>query len=216
MIQDFENIHSNETCLIIGNGPGLGDIPIWFLESYPSLGSNLIYRLENFKPTYYAAIDRRVKLFYDEEAPEYYRDIPTFVPEPKLGKWKGDNVHHFRQSSRYLFPNPKAGRLFPRSFLTEEGITYSTVTHLLLQLAYFMGFTTMLCVGLDNTDDGKHFYGPDKARPNTLNWDKGYAILREGFIPRKIINISTRTKVKSLPRDDWRNYIVTEKHTKTA
>lgn len=208
MIEDFYNLHQGETCLILGNGPGLGDIPIWFLDSYPSFGSNLIYKLKGFEPTYYAAIDRRVKLFYDAEAPESYRDIPTFVPVPKLGKWTGKNVHHFRQSSRYLYPNPKAGRLYPRSFLSEEGITYRTVTHLLLQLANFMGFDLMLCVGLDNTGGGEHFYGSDTARPDPEIWDEGYDILNKGFAPKKIINISTKTRVKSLVKDDWRNYIV--------
>jgi len=214
--EDFHNIHQDETCLIIGNGPGLGDIPLWFLESYPSLGSNLIYKLEGFKPTYYATVDSRIMYEYQDEVMAAFSDIPKFLPTPNLDKWKGPNIYRFHHRPGPLFPHPKAGKLFPRDLLSDEGITYVSVTHILLQLAYFMGFTTMLCVGLDNTGDGEHFYGSDRSRPNAEKWDQGYAILEEGFRPRKIINISTRTKCKSLPRDNWRNYIVTEKLAEKA
>lgn len=139
-----------------------------------------------------------------------FADIPKFLPTPNLDKWQGPNIYRFRHRPGPLWDHPKAGPLWPRDFLSDKGITYISVTHVLLQLAYFMGFTKMLCVGLDNTGGGEHFYGPDKARPPADKWNDGYGVLAKGFLPRKIINLSTRTKVTKLPRDNWRNYIVTE------
>jgi len=91
-----------------------------------------------------------------------------------------------------------------------DGITYGNITHVLLQLAYFMGFTLMLCVGLDNTNDGSHFYGAGGRGPADLSlWDDGYRELRDGFATdgRRIINLSTPTRVTALERADWREYV---------
>lgn len=139
-----------------------------------------------------------------------FADIPKFLPTPNLDKWQGPNIYRFYHRPGPLWPHPAAGVLWPRDMLSKPGITYVSVTHILLQLAFFMGFRLMLCVGLDNTSDGEHFYGPDRARPPADKWNEGYGILRNGFLeaapPREIINISTRTAVTTLPREDWRLY----------
>ena len=43
--------------IIIGNGPSLNKVPKAFLNKYPTIGSNLIYLMEGFTPTYYTNID---------------------------------------------------------------------------------------------------------------------------------------------------------------
>jgi hypothetical protein len=210
-IEKFHDIHSGETCLILGNGPGLGDLPLWFLQSYPSFGSNLIYKLEGFKPTYYATCDSYVMRNYWDEIKVIFAEVPKFIPTPNLDKWDGENVYRWKHRPGPLWPNPKAGKLWPRSVLSDEGITYISVTHVLLQLAYFMGFTQILCVGLDNTDNKQHFYGESGiGNPPVDKWNEGYGVLAYGFLPREVVNISTRTKVTTLPKDYWRNYIVKE------
>lgn len=215
-IDDFYNIHSGESCLIIGNGPGLADLPLDFLRSYISFGSNLLYKLAGFKPTYYATCDSRVMREYQDEVMVAYSDIPKFLPTPNLDQWQGPKIYRFKHRPGPLWPHEKAGPLWPRNILSEEGITYISVTHVLLQLAYVMGFTQMLCVGLDNSGDGEHFYGPDRSRPPADLWDEGYGILAWGFLPREVINISTRTEVTTLPRDDWRHYLVKEQAPETS
>lgn len=213
-IEDFHNKHSGESCLIIGNGPGLSDIPLWFLESYTSFGSNLIYKPDMINdrvitPTYYATCDTFVMRNWWDEILEAYADIPKFLPTPNLDKWDGPNVYRFYHRPGALWPHEKAGPLWPRDILSKEGITYVSVTHVLLQLAFFMGFERMLCVGLDNTPNKTHFYGQGgKGNPPVDKWNEGYGVLAEGFKPREVVNLSTRSCVTTLPRDDWRKYIV--------
>ena len=43
--------------LVIGNGGSLAEMPLEFLKRYPSIGSNHIFLLEGFTPTFYTAID---------------------------------------------------------------------------------------------------------------------------------------------------------------
>lgn len=216
-IEDFHNKHEGETCLIIGNGPGLSDIPLWFLDSHLSFGSNLVYKPDEnngrvIRPTYYAACDSHIMREYKDEIMEAFADIPKFLPSPNLDAWQGPNIYRFRHRPGPLWPHPKAGPLWPRDFLSQEGITYVSVTHVLLQLAYFMGFTRMLCVGLDNTANKIHFYGESGVgSPPTDKWNEGYGVLAAGFKPREVINISTRSLVTTLPRDNWRKYIVKKK-----
>ena len=39
----MKNSRKGETCLIIGNGPSLANIPLKFLKKYASFGTNRIY-----------------------------------------------------------------------------------------------------------------------------------------------------------------------------
>lgn len=137
-----------------------------------------------------------------------YGDVPKFLPTPNLDGWQGENIYRFYHRPGPLWPNPKAGPLWPRSMLDEDGITYSNVAHVMLQLAFYMGFSTMLCVGLDNTGDGWHFYGEHRSGADPAVWDSGYGELYEGFKPhgRRVWNLSTRSTVTTLPQSDWREY----------
>jgi hypothetical protein len=204
VISDFYNLHKGETALIIGNGKGLNDIPLWFLKQYPSFGSNCIFYLEGFKPTYYAAVDQKMQRLYGDEVAQKLRRVPKFLPGDRFD-WKGENMHHFHHRAGEMWlPEWEWGK----NTLTLPGITFTTVTHVLLQLAYFMGFETMLCVGLDNSPDGSHFYGNDISTggADVKLWDAGYGELAKGMAPRKIINLSTHTQVTTLPLADWKKY----------
>ena len=53
----MRNRHKGDTALVIGNGPSLNDVPLEFLTRYKSFGTNRIYLLDGFTPTYYVAVD---------------------------------------------------------------------------------------------------------------------------------------------------------------
>ena len=212
VLSDFFGIHEGETCLLVGNGLSLNDLPLDFLSAYPSIGANTIHLKEGFTPTYYTAVDSRVMFEFGDAVNEHLAHIPKFIPTPNLDKWQGENFYRFYHRPGALWPYGN-GPLWPRSFLSEEGITYSCVMHIMMQLAYFMGFARMLAVGMDHTLDKKiHFWGVDDGMPN--GWPKeqnaeGYRELREGFAPKaEILNISTYTELPEdiLPRGDWRDW----------
>lgn len=209
----FHNVHEGQTCILVGNGPSLADIPDSLLTKYVSFGSNLCYKREGFIPNYYSTVDNRVRLEFEDEIMHYYAGIPKFLPSPNLDKWQGANIYRFRHRPGPLWPHPLAGPLWPRDLLSDKGITYVTVTNVLMQLAFYMGFNTILCVGLDNTPRrGHHFYEGHEwyGAPNMDSWDRSYGTLLHGFRmarpDTRIINLSTYTTVKSLEQDDWRNW----------
>jgi hypothetical protein len=60
---DFYNLHSGETCLIVGVAPNLKLTPPE-LFNYPSFSVNTIYHYEGWKPTYYVGVDERLSLIH--------------------------------------------------------------------------------------------------------------------------------------------------------
>jgi len=67
-INEFKNIHKNERCFIMGNGPSLGHIDFKKLEAEITFGCNKIFMLPEASIKYYVIID-------DKDALEAYEDI---------------------------------------------------------------------------------------------------------------------------------------------
>ncbi len=218
MTQDitrFHNLHKGETCLLVGNGPNLSLTPPELFD-LPSIGMNTIHLYEGWKPTYYTAVDSRVMREFGADIGAKYRDIPKFVPYPNLDAWQGDNFYRFYFRPGPLWPDNQR-KLWPSGLLTSDGISYSNIMHVAMQIAYYMGFSTMLMIGVQHRENKArmHFWGEDqKTEANPAHvarqWLPGYNELVDGFAEQGVraLNISEDTAVPEniLPRDDWRNY----------
>jgi hypothetical protein len=212
-MERFHQIHKGETCLLVGNGINLRlTPPEWF--KYPAFGMNTIHKYEGWMPTYYTAVDARVMREFGKDITEKFRDIPKFVPRPNLDLWKGDNFYRFYFRPGSLWPKRQQA-LWPSNLLSEDGISYSNIMTVAMQLAYFMGFTTMLIIGMQHkTNYGQdHFWGCDHgmpAQPPVQNWLDAYKVLVNGMAEQgvKILNISEDTYVPEeiIPRGNWRDW----------
>jgi len=133
----LRNCHQDEVGLVIGNGPSLKKVKLDFLRKYPSFGTNRIYLLEGFTPTYYAAVNPLV--------------IEQFIVEISKVKSEAKFIAAaYASSIKDSFPLNSA--VFPSFSRNPEEWIYEgyTVTYVCLQLAFFMGFTTVLLVGVDH------------------------------------------------------------------
>lgn len=176
---------------------------------------NTIHKYKGWKPTYYTAVDSRIMREFGDEIVEAYADIPKFIPTPNLDAWRGDNFFRFYFRPGPLWPNSQAG-LWPTNLLSKDGISYSNVMTVAMQLAYFMGFKTMLIIGMEHKPHkGQvHFWGTDHgmpADPPVNDWLEAYSILVHGMGEQgvKILNISENTHVSDaiIPQDNWRKYV---------
>jgi hypothetical protein len=206
----FKSIHSGETALLVGNGNNLHLTPPTGFD-YPSFGMNTIHRYEGWKPTYYVAVDQRIWRDFGSEIDVKYNDVPKFVPRPHLDMWQGDNFHRFYHKPNELWDE----RVVWDVDNLQDGFAYHSVMHAAMQLAAFMGFTTLLMIGVEHKPGHgrEHFWGEDLKMPGILpthDWFRGYAYLvkrmREHGIT--VLNLSENTYVDeaTLPRGDWRNY----------
>jgi hypothetical protein len=209
-LADFHNKHAGQTCLIAGLGPNLHlTPPAWF--SYPSFGINTMYRYKGWNPTYFVGVDERLKLEDGAAIVQRYPDVPKFFPSPDWDDLPGENIFRFRHEHRGdLF----VGGQSPADLkaLTQWGITYRRIMEAVFQIAYWMGFRTMLMIGVQHKPDTRQelFWGKDEGEPEQdFIWEElGYIECRRALSGARILNISEDTYVTEdiLPRGDYRNW----------
>lgn len=210
-LSDFWMRHKGETCIIAGVGPNLHKTPPQ-LFGYPSFGVNTIYRYEGWMPTYYVGVDHRLMVEDGSAVAEAYPNVPKFIPRPDWDSLQtGSNFYRFahRPGSQYIIggQSPMA-----KEALTTYGITYFRIMDAVFQIAAWMGFTTLLCIGMEHKPNERRelFWGHDHAEPENDFYyeEEGYKFFSHA-LPVRILNISADTYVPEdvLPRDDWKNWI---------
>jgi len=214
-IGDFYNLHDGQTCLLVGVGGNLKlTPPEWF--DYPSFGVNTIYKYEGWKPTYFVGVDERLEREDGAAIAEKYSDIPKFIPYPDRDSWKGNNFYRFHHRAGDLVIGGQSP--YQPNGLIKPGITYYKIMGAVMQIAWYMGFTTMLMIGIQHkpnqgqSEDREHFWGTDiKAPPDQpfhFWFDEYKTFVRAMGSRVKVLNISADTYVPEdvLPRDDWKKW----------
>lgn len=233
----LRNKHQGRRCFVIANGPGLQDIDMAPLRGEVTIGCNGIYKAFpewGFKTTY--------TIFEDTEQIELRRH--------EIGRLKG-TVKMTTLYNAYAFPADKHTLLFsaprPRShlyywtdlypqFSRDFAVTAhlgSSVTYLMLQLAYHLGCDPVYIIGLDH-DYGElpHLFPPGKIRiteenihliqglhftskyykvgdqigvPDVERQEQAYSLAMEEFqkAGRKLLNASARSSLQVIPRCDY-------------
>lgn len=214
MISYFQNRHLGQTCIIIGNGPSLVEIPRPFIDSYPTYGQNKCYLnqppLVDFIPMYYITSDPDGDIDHK---------IVNEMPCEKFTK-RGlhfKDTHEFILTAKHIFSKHPEIELY-------EG--YS-VTYISLQLAYYMGFNTVLLIGVDHRykeynpaieDDPNHYTKEYKGKtdfdPRALS--KGQIFINESMTlandaykrdGRRIVNLTPDSNMKVFEMDKVENWM---------
>lgn len=139
----FHNLHQGQTCVIVCNGPSLNRMDLRFLRHHTVIGLNKIHMgLEQFgfEPTYLVAVNPKVV----EQAREAIAALPAirFIGGRAAG--------HLEEGPR-TFHVPILSP--PVTFSTDicKGLREGgTVTHAALQIAYYMGFSKVVIIGMDH------------------------------------------------------------------
>lgn len=144
LLAAYQNKHYGERCVIIGNGPSLNKMDLSFLNGETTFALNRIFlgfERFGFLPTYYVATN---DLVIEQSATEI-----AAIPCPKF---IASDCHHFLPVRDDILPI--------RSRISYDGafsrdprrglFIGSTVTYITLQLAYYMGFTDVVLIGVDH------------------------------------------------------------------
>lgn len=210
----FYNIH-NGPCVVIGNGPSLRDVPLSFLRRYPTFGTNRIYLLPNFVCDFYVSVNPLVIQQSVKEINEYPAKA-KFIAEIEASSITGS--YPLVSSPVRMFSFNPAAYIF-------EG---HTVTFACLQLAFFMGFETVLLVGVDHTYkmdstpnsettwegkdpnhfDPHYFTGARWNNPDLHNSEIAYELAKKAFEDngRRIINLGPASVLNVFEKgsiDEW-------------
>jgi hypothetical protein len=179
LLERHRDRHRGERCFVIGNGPSLAKMDLAPLARERTFGMNRIYLLFDkmgFTPTYYTCINELVL--------EQFHDEIDALDLPKFLNW----------NRRTLFPGAAGTTAFVRTALGlrssdtfERDATRSlssggTVTMVALQLAYFMGFSEVILIGVDHNFVEKGT--PNKTEVRTAETDQSH--FHPQYFPRGV------------------------------
>ena len=220
MVQ-FRDRHKGQRCVIIGNGPSLNKMDLSFLENEICFGMNRIYLLFDrwkFRPTYYVTVNPLV-------IEQNVHDILS-LPMPKFVSHKG--IRFFEEPNDIMFLGERKEWVFspdPLSGLHEGW----TVTYVAMQLAYYMGFSEVVLIGVDHhfatqgdpnkevTSEGSdpnHFHpdyfgkGVRWHLPDLERSEGSYLKAKQAFEAegRRILDATVDGKLTIFPKVDYRHH----------
>jgi hypothetical protein len=141
-LKALKNMHAGETCIVIGNGPSLRgqDLgALGFARTFCLNRGYLMWQEQGLVPDYYLAINELVIGQFHQEISEI--PCPLFVP------WR--QRHLFEGAERCIFIEM---RLRERFYTDVSSGLWSgaTVTAAALQIAFHMGFSRVVLIGVDH------------------------------------------------------------------
>jgi hypothetical protein len=215
----LKDTHRGERCFIIGNGPSLKNTDLKKLQSEFTIGLNRIFLAFpelGFKTSVLLSVN---DLVVEQSAQDIQSlEIPKFVSW-RARRWlQPDDGLYFLYTT---YTGPKfardvTGRLW-------EG---ATVTYTALQLAYHLGFETVILIGVDHSfvtkgkpnttvvsqgDDPNHFHpgyfskGFRWQLPDLDTSEQAYWMARKAYEDsgRKVIDATVGGQLQVFPKADY-------------
>lgn len=166
-LQDFIQKHQGQRCFILGNGPSLAKMDLSPLKNEITFGLNRIYLLFDalpFTPTYYVSVNELVLEQFSSEI--------AALSMPKFLNW--NSRKHFVCSDKGVHFLRLGLSLRDRFNFDIEKKFYSggTVTYVAMQLAYIMGFSEVILIGVDHSFIDKGM--PNKTEVRASSEDKNH------------------------------------------
>lgn len=139
----FKDKHRGERCFIIGNGPSLNKMDLLPLKKEITFGLNRIYLVFDrlgFSTTYFVSVNPHVI----EQSAEAIENLQC----PRFIDW---NCRHFLKGAPdTFFLRSRSGPRFCTDVSTQGVWVGATVTYVAMQIAYFMGFSEVILIGVDH------------------------------------------------------------------
>ena len=155
----LKNAHQGETCVIVGNGPSLNLTDMHLISKFPYFAVNSFFLLEDKierPPDFYVVEDTAVFKDNFEEIIKFEAALklfPTMYKEKLLSARTAEELGNplfFRMNQGFY--GRRTGALgYPRfsQDASQRVFCGQSVTIINLQLAYWMGFSKVLLVGMD-------------------------------------------------------------------
>lgn len=216
----FENRHWGQRCIIAACGPGLNNIDMSLLKNEIVIGLNRGYLKEDMPITYLVSCNGQVLKDYGEEIVSQPTKA-TFITQGLEKLWR-PHIYGMKYKGTEEFTGDFDDHIW-------QG---HTVTFVALQLAFYMGFSEVILIGLDHNypradghetnkpikstgKDIDHFHpgyfgeGQTWETPNLEKSKKAYVLAREAFkaAGRTIVNASTKSRLRVFKRVDLKEVL---------
>lgn len=219
------NCHQGEACVIIATGPSLTTMDLSPLRTLPTIGLNRLYlhfETMGFVPTYYVVSNELV-------LDQCWADIED-LGSTRFVNWNRRKLLGERASPPGLhFLLVDYRPRFSRD-ITRGVWGGGTVTFAALQVAYYLGFTTVILVGVDHAysaigtphhpvvstgEDRSHFradyFGPGFRwqLPDLRMSETAYRMARQAYESdhRQVLDATQGGKLDVFPKVDYREIV---------
>jgi hypothetical protein len=216
---ELKDIHHGQRCFIIGNGPSLKQTDLARLKDEYTFGMNRIYLgfpEMGFETSYFLTINSLVI----EQCAEEIRalNMPRFI------SWRSRRLIGTAPDLNFLHTTYTVPRFAPdaRGRLWEGG----TVTYIALQLAFHMGFETVILIGVDHSyaaqgkpnttvisqgEDRDHFHASYFGKgfrwqlPDLETSERSYRLARRSYeqAGRQVLDATIGGKLTVFPKVDY-------------
>lgn len=182
----FKNRHKGERCFIVCNGPSLNKMDLSLLRGEIVFGLNKIYlglSSFGFFPRYLVAVNEKV---IKQSVPEFLKlNCVKFIGDRFKGRlkegpllWRIETENYFEDFSLDIQKGIQEG---------------NTVTYAAIQIAYYMGFSEVVIIGMDHrfefagkTNESQFMAGEDRNHFTTKyfensEWDTPDLIRSEQY-----------------------------------
>ncbi len=143
--RQYHNKHLGKRCFIIGNGPSLNKMDLSPLKDEITFGLNRIYLIfpdTGFETTYLVSVNR---LVIEQSA----ADLQA-LSMPKFFSWHARRYLENRRDIMYI--RAKYGGVHDFSVDAPHRVWEgATVTYVAMQIAYYMGFSAVILIGVDHS-----------------------------------------------------------------
>ncbi len=163
----YANKHVGQRCFILANGPSLATMDLSPLANEITFGLNRIYLMFDklpFTPTYFACVNELVLEQFSNEIGD--------LPMPKFLNWNRRSLFSSNDGSiNFVKLSLGLHDTFAQEF-TQPLSSGGTVTYVALQIAYLMGFSEIILIGLDHSfaDQGT----PNKVEVRSAEKDSNH------------------------------------------
>ncbi len=222
-MKDMKNIFEGQRCFIIGNGPSLKKTDMRILKHEYTIGTNRIYlNYENmgFEPTFYCSVNPHVIEQFSEE-----------INSIKSVKFiRSESQRYVRNRWNTFFMESSGAHDFIEDLETMQWCEGWTVTYCAMQVAFYLGFHTVILIGVDHnfpasgdpnklvtadSSDENHFHpeyfgkGIQWQYPDLERSEKSYAIAKEIYEKngKIILDATIGGKLKIFPKADYNELI---------
>ncbi|MGD1859434.1 MAG: 6-hydroxymethylpterin diphosphokinase MptE-like protein [Leptolyngbyaceae cyanobacterium] len=158
----FKDCHRGQSCFIIGNGPSLNQMDLLPLNNYVTFGLNKIYLIfekVDLKLTYQVAVNPLVIQQSTQELKKLKCDLFVAInPSYKLIR-RQNNIYKILTRKPIFNRIFGGGELFFQENISKSTCEGFTVTYVAMQIAFYMGFSTIYLIGVDH-----NFFA--KGKPN--------------------------------------------------
>ena len=159
-LDSARNMHAGQRCFILGTGPSLNKVDLSMLRKQILFGVNGTYKLPNINLTYYTYVSAWYWKYHVEGIknvrcqrrfiPAQYGELESDTPT----SWLNVLNPRYKTLDGQLLPVPSHFSLEPGKYIYAGG----TVIFLCFQLAFYMGFSEVIILGVD------HSYGKDDEK----------------------------------------------------